>query len=96
MEDMPRVEDFYRIFEAPGVHHCNGGPGFQVVNQLEALVSWVEHGIAPDTLQTANATLGGVVPGSGNTSLMRNICAWPKRQEYSGGDPALAASFDCV
>lgn len=86
MRILPETQEFYRIFEAPGVHHCNGGPGPQVTDQLETLVAWVEKGIAPDTLKTANETSG----------VMRDICAWPKQQRYNGGEPKLSSSFDCV
>ncbi|KAF2220243.1 feruloyl esterase B precursor [Elsinoe ampelina] len=95
-EAVPDVQDFYRFFEAPGVAHCSGGPGPQPRNELQALVDWVEKGIAPETLLTVNATLNGVVPGPGQALPTRNICAWPKRQRYVGGDPAAAASFTCV
>jgi pimeloyl-ACP methyl ester carboxylesterase len=90
------VQDFYRFFEAPGVSHCMGGVGAQPVDDIEALVKWVEQGIAPDTLSAVNATLYGEVPGPGQELPVRNLCAWPKKQTYNGGDPAKAESFDCV
>jgi pimeloyl-ACP methyl ester carboxylesterase len=90
------VHDFYRFFEAPGVGHCAGGVGAQPVGELEALVKWVEQGVAPDTLSAVNATLYGELPGPGQSLPERNLCAWPKVQTYNGGDPARAESFDCV
>ncbi|KAG8624634.1 hypothetical protein KVT40_007701 [Elsinoe batatas] len=95
-EAVPDVQDFYRFFEAPGVAHCSGGPGPQPRNELQALVDWVENGIAPETLVTVNSTLNGVVPGPGQALPTRNICAWPERQKYVGGDPAVTTSFSCT
>jgi pimeloyl-ACP methyl ester carboxylesterase len=95
-EKVDDVQDFYRFFEAPGVGHCMGGVGAQPVGDIEAMVKWVEEGIAPDTLPAVNATLYGEVPGPGQELPVRNLCAWPKKQTYNGGDPAAAESFDCV
>lgn len=89
-EKVPDVQDFYRIFEAPGIGHCSGGPGAQPVGELEALVNWVERGQAPDTLSAVNTTQ------SDEGTVSRKICAWPKVQKYNGGDPAVAESFDCM
>lgn len=90
------VRDFYRYFEAPGVAHCKGGFGPQPVGELEAMVKWVEQGVAPDELSVVNATLHGEAPGANETLPARKICAWPKKQKYNGGDPMVAESFDCV
>jgi pimeloyl-ACP methyl ester carboxylesterase len=90
------VHDFYRFFEAPGVSHCGGGVGAQPGGKIDAVVKWVEQGVAPDTLPAVNATLYGEVPGPGQELPVRNLCAWPKKQTYNGGDPVLAESFDCV
>jgi hypothetical protein len=93
---VPGTRDFHRIYEAPGIGHCgNVGPGLQPVHELQSLVAWVEHGIVPETLETMNATLYGAAPGPGQSLPTRYICAWPKRQNYKGGDPALAESFYC-
>lgn len=95
-ETFDDVQDFYRYFEAPGVGHCSGGVGAQPVKTLEALVKWVEQGVAPDTLLAMNATLYGDEPGLGQSLPVRKLCAWPKVQTWNGGDPAAAESFDCV
>ena len=41
-----KTPGFLRLFMAPGVAHCRGGPGPQPTGQFEALVKWVENGIA--------------------------------------------------
>ena len=42
--------DFARLFLAPGMAHCAGGPGAQPDNPLNQLVDWVENGKAPSSL----------------------------------------------
>jgi hypothetical protein len=82
-----RVNDFYRLFLAPGVQHCGGGAGAQPVDALGALVDWVEHGQAPATLPAT--TLDG--------SASRDLCPLPQVSRYTGhGDPALASSYRCT
>ena len=44
---------FARLFLAPGVGHCGGGPAPQPDEAFAAVVRWVEEGKAPDTLNTA-------------------------------------------
>ncbi|MFF7674081.1 tannase/feruloyl esterase family alpha/beta hydrolase [Actinacidiphila glaucinigra] len=85
-----RVDDFYRLFLAPGTDHCglNGTDGS--ADGLAALTAWVEHGKAPKTLP---ATL---VDASGK-SVTRDLCGYPEVSRYKGhGDPDLASSFRCV
>ena len=84
-----RTEKFARLFLAPGVAHCAGGPGPQPDNPLDALVKWVEHGKAPETLNAVR-TSSGVVTQS------RPLCLYPRVAAYKGrGDPMSAASFVC-
>lgn len=84
------VDEFARLFLAPGVGHCAGGPGPNPVGTFEALVEWVENGVAPDKL-TASRDLGN--------GLMRTrpLCAYPKTAQWSGaGSSDNAANFVCV
>jgi hypothetical protein len=57
--DFDRLQEFYRLFRAPGVAHCGGGSGPQPQNLFDALVKWVEHGAAPAKI-LAQTTSGGV------------------------------------
>ncbi|MBY8882921.1 DUF6351 family protein [Actinacidiphila acidipaludis] len=85
-----RVDDFYRLFLAPGTSHCglNGIDGS--TDGLGALTAWVEHGDAPRTLP---ATL----TGASGRPVTRDLCAYPEVSRYDGhGDPAAASSFHCV
>lgn len=76
----PDVHDFYRFFEAPGVQHCSGGIGGQPTATFDALVAWVEHGVAPDTIGvTFRSPFDDF--GVNNTSLARRriLCPYPKK-----------------
>lgn len=85
-----RVDDFYRLFLPPGVPHCGLNKGAGTVDDLAALVAWVERGEAPRTLP---ATL---VDAAGR-SVGRDLCRYPEVSRYRGhGDPAAASSFRCV
>jgi hypothetical protein len=72
----PKVHDFFRYFEAPGVAHCYSGSGLFPQGILESLVKWVEHGQAPDTL-VAN------VP-SAKGKKDRILCPYPMKSRYKG------------
>lgn len=81
-----KVDEFYRVFMAPGVGHCFGGPGPQPpADPVAPLVEWVENGKAPVTIEF-----------SGNGQA-RNVCKYPKQLKYKGrGDTSQAASWKCV
>ncbi|MFE7589880.1 tannase/feruloyl esterase family alpha/beta hydrolase [Kitasatospora sp. NPDC057512] len=85
-----RVDDFYRLFLAPGTAHCGLNKGGGTTDDLAALTAWVEQGKAPRTLP---ATL---VDATGR-SVDRDLCRYPEVSRYRGhGDPAAASSFRCV
>jgi feruloyl esterase len=39
-----------RLFMAPGMHHCGGGPGPNLFDTPSVLEKWVEGGVAPDAI----------------------------------------------
>ncbi|WP_040811583.1 tannase/feruloyl esterase family alpha/beta hydrolase [Nocardia concava] len=81
-----KVDEFYRVFLAPGVAHC----ALTGSSDMTALTEWVEHGKAPEVLQA------GLTTATGQT-VTRDICRLPLVSRYSGdGDPASPASFRCV
>ncbi|BCS20488.1 uncharacterized protein APUU_20920S [Aspergillus puulaauensis] len=82
------VDDFYRVFTAPGVGHCGGGHGPQPVLPMRALVDWVERGKAPETLA------GKTLIRSAH-EMTRDLCMYPKRPVYKQGDLYRSASFTC-
>lgn len=86
-----KVDDFYRLFLAPGVGHCGqGGTGPVPTDPLSALTNWVEHGKAPETLPAATTDSTG-------QTISRNLCRYPRISRYDGhGNPAAATSYRCT
>ena len=54
-----QTQQFARLFMAPGVGHCGGGSGPQPQALFDAVVNWVEHGVAPDRILASKAVTGG-------------------------------------
>jgi feruloyl esterase len=85
-----RTANFIRLFMAPGVGHCSGGPGPQPAGQLDAVLSWVEEGRAPDTLSAVRPA------AAGRSSATRPLCPFPLVAKYKGsGSADDAANFVC-
>jgi Tannase and feruloyl esterase len=85
-----KTAEFLRFFLAPGVGHCGGGTGPAPSGQFEAMVTWVETGKAPDTLQAIRRDQTGAVTRS------RILCRYPLVARYKGsGSTDDAASFVC-
>ena len=80
------TQDWARLFLVPGMGHCDGGPATDQFDPLTAIVSWVEHGKAPDRI----IATGKHFPGES-----RPLCPWPKVARYVGGDSRKAQSFAC-
>jgi len=90
------VDGFLRVFMAPGMAHCMGGPGFTEFDALSAVQAWVESGDAPDQILAFRSPTGALTPASGGQET-RPICAYPKSARYTGsGAAAAATSFKCV
>ncbi|MFZ0396206.1 MAG: tannase/feruloyl esterase family alpha/beta hydrolase [Terracidiphilus sp.] len=99
------TKSFVRLYMIPGMQHCAGGPGADMIGQSLlwpaqdaehnvriALEDWVEKGTAPDTL-TATKTAGDSPEGA--ATMTRLLCPYPKEAAYNGGDPNRAESFTC-
>ena len=85
-----QTQKFFRHFMAPGVGHCGGGSGPQPQNLFQAVVNWVEQGVAPDVI-TASKSLG---VGAVQT---RPLCPYPTVAKYTGsGSTDDAANFVCA
>ena len=83
------VQDFTRLFMAPGVNHCGGGPGPNTFDTLSALETWVEHGQAPERIIASHSTKGVI-------DRTRPLCPYPQVAAYNGsGSTDDAANFSC-
>lgn len=94
-----------RLYMAPGLQHCAGGPGPDSFGQFGmaaspdpehdirlALERWVEKGIAP------NKIIAAKLSGEPRQATMtRPLCPYPEIAKYTGsGDDKDAANFVCV
>lgn len=83
------ISDFARLFMAPGVNHCGGGPGPDTFDALGALEAWVEHGTAPEQMVASHQTKGAI-------DRTRPLCAYPRTAAYGGsGSTDDAKNFSC-
>jgi hypothetical protein len=100
---------FVRLFMAPGMQHCGGGPGPSSFGQLAlgtaspdsqhsiyaALEQWVEKGIAPERI-VATRYVNALDPSQG-IKMTRPLCAYPQVAKYKGtGDTNDEANFVCA
>jgi feruloyl esterase len=87
--EIARIQGFARLFLAPGVNHCGGGPGPDQFDALAALEGWVERGIPPERIVASHLTHGVV-------DRTRPLCAYPRVAKYTGhGSTDDAANFEC-
>ena len=97
-----QANSFMRLYMAPGVQHCAGGPGPDTFGQMVsngpsdpqhdltlAVEQWVEKGIAPEQVIATKRA------GS-NVQRTRPLCPYPQVATYKGsGSTDDAANFTC-
>lgn len=89
-EALSDTQGFFRLFMAPGMQHCNGGPGPSSFDMLTALEQWVEHGVAPEKVIATHLTNGVV-------DRTRPLCSYPQVARWKGtGSTDEATNFVCV
>jgi feruloyl esterase len=98
------VDSFVRLYMAPGVQHCGGGPGPDSFGEIggpddpqhnmnAALEHWVEKGKAPSTI-IASKFAG---EEKQHATMTRPLCPFPQSAKYKGsGDTNDAANFACA
>ena len=79
--DFTGVQQFYRLFRAPGVAHC----GIRTTEPFDALVNWVENGVVPDQIDVTISEKG------------RRLCPYPQAAIYDStcGDNTIASCYYC-
>ena len=107
-QKMGDTGSFLRLYMAPGVEHCAGGPGPSFFGQFglqkakgptyglfDSLVNWVEKGAPKDNITATKYGPGD--NGAPKVLMTRPLCAYPKVAKYSGsGDTSDAANFTCA
>ncbi len=85
----PKQQDWLRLFMAPGMAHCGGGPGPNQFNALAAMERWRESGAAPAQIVAAHVT-------SNRVDMTRPLCPYPEVAVYRGiGSTNDAENFAC-
>jgi feruloyl esterase len=86
--DPAPVTDWSRLFLIPGMAHCGGGERtLDRFDMVTAIVNWVEHGTAPQSVVATSAAQPGV---------SRPLCPYPAHAQYGGsGSLADAANYAC-
>jgi hypothetical protein len=85
------TQSFARTFLVPGMAHCSGGPATDTYDSLQAMVDWVEKGVAPDTIAARATATNAYYP-----NRTRPLCPYPKFAKYKGtGSIEDAANFSC-
>ena len=102
-----RTGSFMRLYMAPGMEHCRGGPGPNSFGQLglptskgpkygvfDALVGWVEQGVPAESVIATK-----YAPDAHNETrviMTRPLCPYPMVAKYKGtGDTNDSANFAC-
>ena len=84
-----KQDNFVRLFMAPGMQHCGGGPGPSQINYMGALERWRESSVAPDQLIASRVT-------NNRVDMTRPLCPYPLVAQYKGvGSTNDAANFVC-
>lgn len=102
-----QLDGFYRLFMAPGMGHCGGGPGPNAFGNsaalpvpqdpqhdvLNAIDAWVDRDVAPDQIIATKYTNDDPTQPVAQT---RPLCPWPTVAQWDGsGDINAASSFHC-
>ena len=83
--DYTAAQQKYRLFMAPGMGHCGGGPGPNEWDKLPPLVDWVEKGKAPDYLVAVHrSNARGAQAASAPVDNERKLCPYPAHEVYVG------------
>jgi feruloyl esterase len=84
-----KVQASYRLFMAPGMQHCGGGPAPNQFNAIGALERWRESGVAPDQIVASHVA-------NNRVDMTRPLCPYPQVAKYKGvGSVNDAANFVC-
>ncbi len=102
-----QTDHFVRLYMVPGMQHCFGGPGPNIIGQLPpggtanphdtvsaALERWVETGTAPTDIVAAkydNDLKALIAPGKSKPLQTRPICIYPQVARWNGKGSVDAA-----
>ncbi len=83
------IDDWARLFMAPGMAHCSGGEGPNQFDKMDAIGQWVENDKPPSQIVAAHIS-------NRQVDRTRPLCPYPQVAEYKGsGSIDQAANFAC-
>ncbi len=95
-----QAQRFVRLFMAPGMMHCSGGPGPNNFDAVAAVDQWRQTDAAPESIPAAKyadspaAALAGAPPGEPLST--RPLCAYPRVAHWTGnGSSDKAENYVC-
>jgi Tannase and feruloyl esterase len=93
------AQQFVRLFMAPGMMHCSGGPGPSNFDAVAAVDQWRQKNEPPESLlaakyaDSATASLGAP---PGEPLVTRPLCAYPRVAHWTGkGSSDKAENYVC-
>jgi hypothetical protein len=95
MGGISETQKFYRFFPYPGNNHCGfaitspNAPLINTTDLFNALINWVEHGVAPDSIVAYNSA------NPTTATVSRPICKYPDKLVFKGGSTSVASNFFC-
>lgn len=85
------TKQFARAFYVPGMAHCSGGPATDSFDSIQAMVDWVEKGVAPERIEAKALPNNAYFP-----NRTRPLCPHPQFAKYKGtGSLEDSANFQC-
>jgi feruloyl esterase len=82
-------DNFIKLYMAPGMQHCGGGPGPNQINYMAIMERWRESNQTPASIEAFHV--------AGNrVDMSRPLCPYPQVATYKGvGSTNDAANFVC-
>jgi hypothetical protein len=92
----PSAANYMRLYMMPGVLHCAGGPGCDVVDWYTPIADWVERSKAPGPIVASKAAPPAAATSASPFSRTRPLCPYPQHAVYEGqGSTDDANRFTC-
>jgi feruloyl esterase len=84
-----QLDDFVRLYMAPGMQHCGGGPGPNQINYMAIMERWREGNQTPASIEAFHVA-------NNRVDMSRPLCPYPQVATYKGvGSTNDAANFVC-
>jgi feruloyl esterase len=89
LKKMGKQDDFVRLYMAPGMQHCGGGPGPNQINYMAIMERWRENNQTPASIEAYHVA-------NNRVDMTRPLCPYPQVATYKGaGSPNDASNFAC-